>query len=80
MTTIKEMLQGEMNKYISAYQLVNDDDPIVISGKDTTAEKCETIVEAVAVEFMIWSRNSVSAKSYLSAKELYELFKKEKGL
>ena len=47
---------------------------------EAVAEQCEKIVEEIGIEFMVWSRNSFDAKSYLSAKELYKIFKAENGL
>lgn len=51
---IEEQHFGAIESNIFAYQLCNDDDPIMISGKEKAASQSAAITQDTAIEFAEW--------------------------
>ena len=51
---IQQLHLEAIENNISTYQLCNDDDPIMISGKEKAAAKSSEVTEIVATDFAKW--------------------------
>ena len=89
---IEEQHFGAIESNVFAYQLCNDDDPIMISGKEKAASLSAAITQDTAIQFAEWcvmnanpvfpnkSRWNLAANRYveISTAELYQEFIKSK--